>query len=70
MKSAEVLDFEIPYTVEELMEAKELVVKAERLSRTAMCAPSRGAGQRNDGGCRAAWRKSTRHRRLGLAVDV
>jgi branched-chain amino acid aminotransferase len=44
-KSAEILDFEIPYSVAEIDAAKRLVLEKNG-QRTPMCAPSPGAARR------------------------
>ena len=68
-RSAELLDFEIPYSVEELIAAKDLVVAKNGLT-NCYVRPCRLARVGNDGGLRPERHDPRRHRGLGLAVDV
>ena len=68
-ESAEIMDFEIPYSVEELNAAKDKVVRAQ-WRRRPVCPPRRLARLGDDGGLRPEQQDPRRHRHLGLALDV
>ena len=67
--SAELLDFEIPYSVAELDAIKQLVVAKNNFAEL-LCAARRLARQRDDGGRGAELDDPRRHRGLGLAEHV
>ena len=68
-KSAEIMDFDIPYSVERARRRQGQGCRAQRRRRP-VCPPRGLARLGDDGGLGPAQQDPCRHRHLGLAVDV
>ncbi len=68
-KSANILDFDLPFTNDEINAAKDEVVAAHGRRRP-ICAPCCLPWFGNDGGFSPEQQNPRRHRHLGLAFDV